>query len=117
MKLSERIAALVAKYKQRVAEEVEGDTDAELRGMLHDALFAEEAGFLGIEAVMPEEKKVIYAVAPEGTLVFFMGLGGLASVPLADARRKAFLKLGCAMLSVAQTKRVPSWTPEAPISR
>ena len=35
----------------------------------------------------------------------------------AEARMKAFLKLGWAMHSVAQTKRVPSWTPAAPISR
>ena len=35
----------------------------------------------------------------------------------AEARMKAFLKLGWAMHSVAQTKRVPSWTPTAPISR
>ena len=41
----------------------------------------------------------------------------LATASRAEARMKAFLKLGCAMLSVAQTKRVPSWQPAAPIRR
>ena len=40
---------------------------------------------------------------------------GIAS--RAEARMKAFLKFAWAMLSFAQTKRVPSCTPTAPISR
>ena len=40
---------------------------------------------------------------------------GIAS--RAEARMKACLKLGWAIDSVAQTKRVPSCTPAAPISR
>ena len=46
---------------------------------------------------------------------FLLALFGIAS--RAEARMNTFLKLAWAMLSVAQTKRVPSCTPTAPISR
>jgi hypothetical protein len=64
--LKEKISALLEKFRG-----AEGPSDNDLRRALHDALFAVEPGFLGIEAVFPEDALVVYAVAPTGELQFF----------------------------------------------
>lgn len=62
MTLRERFLALVAKFTG--AQEGLGDSD--VRGALDRALFAVEPGYLGIAEVYQEDKKVVYAVAPDG---------------------------------------------------
>lgn len=49
----------------------EGVSDADLRGSLDRALFAEEPGYLGIDAVFAGENLVVYAVAPEQKVTLY----------------------------------------------
>jgi hypothetical protein len=49
----------------------EGLSDQDLRNALDKVLRATEPGYLGIEAVFPEEQKVVYAVAPGEAVALF----------------------------------------------
>jgi hypothetical protein len=49
----------------------EGLSDGDVRNRLEMALRASEPGFLGVDAVFGEEKKVVYATMPEDKLMLF----------------------------------------------
>jgi hypothetical protein len=56
---------VIDKFKLRTAAVVEvGQSSSELHGDLYNLLFAEEAAFAGIWDVFPEDKLVVYGVAP-----------------------------------------------------
>lgn len=64
----------------------ESVSDQDLRSLLDRALFAEEPGYLGIDAVFPAESLVIYAVAPDQKVILYRRsytLGDDTSVSLA----------------------------------
>jgi hypothetical protein len=64
-------AAHLDLFRFRGAAEDDGVSDMELRQALDRALFSEEPGYLGIDAVFPTEKLVVYAVAPEQQVVLY----------------------------------------------
>lgn len=63
--LRERLAAGLMKIRGAADQSM---SDQDLRDKLYAALFAEEAGFLGIDAVFPSESLVVYATQPETEL-------------------------------------------------
>jgi hypothetical protein len=62
MTLKEKFLAMMEKFKSAQ----EGMADSDVRGALDRALFATEPAYLGLVEVFPEDKLVIYAVAPDG---------------------------------------------------
>ena len=67
MTLTERVRKLVAGFKPSQ----DGQSDADLRERLSVELYATEPGFLGIDAVFPDENLVIYGAAPDGETLLF----------------------------------------------
>lgn len=49
----------------------ESESDSDVRRLLHDALFSSEPAFLGVTDVFPGDKKVVYATAPDGALLYY----------------------------------------------
>lgn len=69
----------------------DGMSDGELRGKLDRELFATEPGYLGIDAVYPDENLVVYAVAPDEEVVLYeraYSMGEDGEVGLAEERRE-----------------------------
>lgn len=78
LRVSSQEAEVKRLTKQETREQVltvlEGPPDMgdqDLRGALDAALRASEPGFLGVDTVFPNERQVVYAVAPTEALVLF----------------------------------------------
>jgi enoyl-[acyl-carrier protein] reductase II len=78
----------------------------------------EAGGHIGPVSTSVLAQEMLPEIAQTVPVFVAGGIGrGEATASRADARMNAFLNAGCATLSLAQTKRVPSCTPAAPISR
>lgn len=63
----ERFAELMQQFRPSQ----DGTSDVELRASLDEALRAVEPGYLGIDAVFPDDSAVVYAVAPTDSIQLF----------------------------------------------
>lgn len=86
--LRERLLALIS-FRSGASE---ADlSDADLRNALERVLRATEPGFLGVDSVYPSDTQVVYAVAPEDTLILYRRSYSVAAdgaVTLADDKEQ-----------------------------
>lgn len=67
MTLRERFLKMVESFRPSQ----QGASDIELRQELEAALRAVEPGFMGVDAVFPDDGKVVYACAPQDQYIYF----------------------------------------------